>query len=111
MPADLKWYGANAGQEFTKAWAQNLIHELQEVTPARVREHQTWLRHNMHKWWQERWVAPAPVYPQGVAQHSSAPEGMMWTTEDSEQVLRQQGYDGNIGASNGISAGRQAAGD
>jgi hypothetical protein len=44
------WYGANAGQEFTEARVQNLIHELQEVTPMRVREHQTWLRHNMHKW-------------------------------------------------------------
>ena len=85
------WYGANAGQEFTEARVQDLIHELQEVTPARVREHRTWLRHNMHKWWQGRWVAPAPVYPQGVAQHRSAPEVMMWTNEDSEQVLRQPG--------------------
>ena len=85
------WYGVNAGQEFTEARVQNLIQELQEVTPARVREHRTWLRHNMHKWWQGRWVAPAPVYPQGVAQHRSAPEVMMWTNEDSEQVLRQPG--------------------
>ena len=83
------WYGANAGQEFTEARVQNLIHELQEVTPVRVREHRTWLRHNMHKWWQGRWVAPTPVDPQGVAHQRTTSAAMLRTAEDSNQVLRQ----------------------
>jgi hypothetical protein len=84
-------YEVNAGQEFTEARVQNLIHKLQKVTPARVQEHRTWLRHNMHKWWQDRWVAPTPVYLQGVVHQCRTPEETSRTIEESEQVLEQTG--------------------
>ena len=73
------------------AWVQDLIQELKKVTPARVREHRKWLRQNMHKWWQGRWVEPTPIYPQSVVHPCRTPEETTRTIKKSEQVLGQPG--------------------
>ena len=85
------WYGESAGQKLTKARVQDLIQDLQKVTTARVREHRKWLRQNMHKWWQGRWVGPTPIYPPLVQHQRRTTVETTLIIEDSEQVSGQPG--------------------
>ena len=75
--------------EFTEARVQDLIQDLQKVTPARVREHRKWPRQNMHKWWQDRWVEPTPKDPQGKVHQRSMPEETTRPTEELEEAWGQ----------------------
>ena len=79
------WYRVHVGLEFTEARIQVLIQDLQTVTPAWVREHRKWLRQNMHKWWQDRWVEPTPIAPQGIVHQSSTPEETTGPTKELEE--------------------------
>ena len=85
------WYGESAGLEFTEVRVQALIRDLEQVTPALVREHRKWLRLNMHKWWKGLWEGPTPILPPHVQQQHRAAVAEIVVIEDSKQDSVQKG--------------------
>ena len=85
------WYGESAGLEFTEVRVQALIRDLEQVTPALVREHRKWLRLNMHKWWKGLWEGPTPILPPHVQQQPRAAVAEIVVIEDSKQDSVQKG--------------------